>query len=184
MSKYIFYNHQTLTDTIDINIYNSYYSFVQNIFLGGIPMISENKLKLGLDINRIHHIISRKMDATVISSIDDNLTVSQAYVIDFIYMEGKEKDIFQKDLEKEFDLKRSSVSLLLNNMEKSDLIQRVPVAEDARLKKIILTEKAMILNKNISMAINSVENKLSENITLEEINVFYRVLDKIRNNLE
>ena len=51
MSKYIFYNHQTLTDTIDINIYNSYYSFVQNIFLGGIPMISENKLKLGLDIN-------------------------------------------------------------------------------------------------------------------------------------
>ena len=58
-------------------------------------------------------------------------------------MEGKEKDIFQKDLEKEFDLKRSSVSLLLNNMEKSDLIQRVPVAEDARLKKIILTEKAI-----------------------------------------
>ena len=69
-------------------------------------------------------------------------------------------------------------------MEKSDLIQRVPVAEDPRLKKIILTEKAMILNENISMAINSVENKLSENITLEEINVFYRVLDKIRNNLE
>lgn len=147
-------------------------------------MISENKLKLGLDISRIHHIISRKMDATVISSIDDNLTVSQAYVIDFIYMEGKEKDIFQKDLEKEFDLKRSSVSLLLNNMEKSDLIQRVPVAKDGRLKKIILTEKAIILNQNISMAINSVENKLSENITLEEINVFYRVLDKIRNNLE
>ena len=70
-------------------------------------------------------------------------------------------------------------------MEKSDLIQRVPVAEDARLKKIILTEKAMILNENISMAINSVlKYKLSENITLEEINVFYRVLDKIRNNLE
>ena len=42
----------------------------------------------------------------------------------------------------------------------------------------------MILNENISMAINSVENKLSENINLEEINVFYRVLDKIRNNLE
>ncbi|WP_304969527.1 MarR family winged helix-turn-helix transcriptional regulator [Romboutsia ilealis] len=116
--------------------------------------------------------------------MDNNLTVSQAYVIDFICMEGKEKDIFQKDLEKEFDLKRSSVSLMLNNMEKSGLIQRVPVAEDARLKKIILTEKAIMLNKSISNAINSIENKLSENITLEEINVFYKVLDKIRNNLE
>ena len=135
MSKYIFYNHQTLTDTIDINIYNSYYSFVQNIFLGGIPMISENKLKLGLDINRIHHIISRKMDATVISSIDDNLTVSQAYVIDFIYMEGKEKDIFQKDLEKEFDLKRSSVSLLLNNMEKRNEI--ITIVDKGEYQKLM-----------------------------------------------
>jgi len=147
-------------------------------------VIYENKLKLGLNINKIHHIISRKVDAAVINSIDDNLTVSQAYVIDFIYMEGKQKNIFQKDLEKEFDLKRSSISLMLNNMEKSDLIQRVPVAEDARLKKIVLTEKAIMLNENISNAINSVESKLSENITLEEINVFYKVLDKIRNNLE
>ena len=99
-------------------------------------------------------------------------------------MAGKDKDIFQKDLEKHFDLKRSSISLMLNNMEKNDLIQRVPVAEDARLKKIILTEKALLLNKNISNAIDSIENKLSDSLTLEEINTFYKVLDKIRNNLE
>lgn len=147
-------------------------------------MIDKNKLKLGLDISKIHHIISRKMDATVISCIDDNLTVPQAYVIDFIYNESKQRDIFQKDLEKELDLKRSSVSLMLNNMEKSNLIERVPIIEDARFKKIILTEKAIILYKNISIAIDSVENKLSENITLEEMKIFYRVLDKIRNNIE
>ena len=97
--------------------------------------MNKDKLKLGLDINKINHIISRKVDAAVINAIDDNLTVSKAYVIDFIYNIEKNKDIFQKDLEKKFDLKRSSVSLMLNNMEKSDLIQRVPVAEDARLKK-------------------------------------------------
>ena len=79
-------------------------------------MKSKDKLKLGLDISKINHIISRKMDASVIKVIDDNLTVSQAYVIDFISMEGKDRDIFQKDLEKQFDLKRSSISLMLNNM--------------------------------------------------------------------
>ncbi len=146
--------------------------------------MNKNKLKLGLDISRINHIISRKVDAAVINAIDDNLTVSQAYVIDFISNEGEDREIFQKDLEKEFDLKRSSISLMLNNMEKSDLIIRVPVAEDARLKKIILTEKSMKLYENISTAIDSVENKLSENITLEEIKAFQRVLDKIRKNLE
>lgn len=147
-------------------------------------MANNGKLKLGLDISKINHIISRKMDAAVISSIDDNLTVSQAYVIDFINMEGKHRDIFQKDLEKQFDLKRSSISLMLNNMEKSDLIQRIPVEQDARLKKIILTQKAMMLNEKIFNAISSIENKLCEDLTLEEIRVFYKVLDKIRNNLE
>jgi DNA-binding MarR family transcriptional regulator len=147
-------------------------------------MINKNKLKLGLDISKIHHIISRKMDASVISAIDDNLTVSQAYVIDFISIEGKDKEIFQKDLEREFDLKRSSISLMLNNMEKSDLIERVPVTEDARLKKIILTKKSIKLYEKISTAIDSIENKLSEDITPEEIKVFQGVLDKIRNSLE
>ena len=147
-------------------------------------MKNKNKLKLGLDISKIHHIISRKMDASVISAIDDNLTVSQAYVIDFISIEGKDKEIFQKDLEREFDLKRSSISLMLNNMEKSDLIERVPVTEDARLKKIILTQKSIKIYEKISTAIDSIENKLSENITPEEIKVFQSVLDKIRNNLE
>ncbi|CEN76835.1 MarR family transcriptional regulator [[Clostridium] sordellii] len=147
-------------------------------------MINKNKLKLGLDISKIHHIISRKMDASVINAIDDNLTISQAYVIDFISIEGKNKEIFQKDLEREFDLKRSSVSLMLNNMEKSDLIERVPVTEDARLKKIVLTEKSKKIYEKISIAIDSIENRLSEDITQEEIEVFQIVLEKIRNNLE
>lgn len=146
--------------------------------------MNKDKLKLGLDINKINHIISRKVDAAVINAIDDNLTVSQAYVIDFIYNIEKNKDIFQKDLEKKFDLKRSSVSLMLNNMEKSGLIQRVPVAEDARLKKIVLTEKSIELNEKISNAIDSIENKLSKDLTEEEIKVFYRVLNKIRNSLD
>lgn len=147
-------------------------------------MINKEKLKLGLDISKINHIISRKMDASVISAIDDNLTISQAYVIDFICNEGKDKDVFQKDLESVFDLKRSSISLMLNNMEKSSLIERVPVKEDGRLKKIVLTEKSIKIYEKISNAIDLIENKLSENITEEELKVFQNVLNKIRNSIE
>lgn len=147
-------------------------------------MINKEKLKLGLDISKINHIISRKMDASVISAIDDNLTISQAYVIDFICNEGKDKDVFQKDLESVFDLKRSSISLMLNNMEKRGLIERMLVKEDGRLKKIVLTEKSIKIYEKISDAIDLIENKLSENITEEEVKVFQNVLNKIRNSLE
>lgn len=143
-----------------------------------------NKIKLGLDISKIHHILSRTMDAAVINAIDDSLTVSQAYVIDFICDRCKDKNIFQKDLEKEFDLKRSSISLMLNNMEKNDLIKRIAVSDDARLKKIVLTEKSIELYQSISIAIDSVENKIAENITSEELEVFNKVLNKIRNNFK
>lgn len=142
------------------------------------------KNKLGLHISKINHIISRSMDSAVINTIDNTLTVSQAYVIDFISMQDDNQDVFQKDLEKAFDLKRSSISLMLNNMEKSDLIKRVPVTEDARLKKIILTDKSKELYEKISKAIDSVENRVCENITPDELKIFKRVLDKIRNNLE
>ena len=102
----------------------------------------KSQYPIGLHINKLSRIISRKVDAAVFNAIDDNITVSQAYVIDFI-TDNTDRDIFQKDLELEFGLKRSSVSLMLNNMEKSDLIKRVPVPGDARLKKIVLTEKAV-----------------------------------------
>lgn len=110
------------------------------------------------------------------------MTVSQAYVIDFILTSQKE-DIFQKDLEKEFDLKRAAISLMLNNMEKNDLIKRVPVSEDARLKKIVLTEKAIALSTKIIGAVDEIEHTLVEDLTQEEIDNFYTVLNKMRNSL-
>ena len=70
------------------------------------------KYKLGLDIEKIDRIISRDMDANIIHAVGDKVTVSQAYVIDFMINTDKE-DIFQKDLEKQFpDLRRKVMGAL------------------------------------------------------------------------
>lgn len=143
----------------------------------------KSQYPIGLHINKLSRIISRKVDAAVFNAIDDNITVSQAYVIDFI-TDNTDRDIFQKDLELEFGLKRSSVSLMLNNMEKSDLIKRVPVPEDARLKKIVLTEKAVEISKKISVAIDSVESRVSESLGEEEVHLLLNMLNKIRTDIE
>ncbi|MCU9814932.1 hypothetical protein [Paraclostridium sp. AKS73] len=60
----------------------------------------------------------------------------------------------------------------------------MPVKEDGRLKKIVLTEKSIKIYEKISDAIDLIENKLSENITEEELKVFQNVLNKIRNSIE
>lgn len=140
------------------------------------------KFKLGLDIEKIDRIISRDMDANIIKAIGNKVTLSQAYVIDFMINTDKD-DIFQKDLEKQFDLKRAAISLMLNNMEKNDLIKRIPVSKDARLKKLVLTEKAISLSEKITAAIDEIENTLIEELTQDEIEKFYTVLDKMRKSL-
>lgn len=143
----------------------------------------KSQYPIGLHINKLSRIISRKVDAAVLNAIDDNITVSQAYVIDFI-TDNTDRDIFQKDLELEFGLKRSSVSLMLNNMEKNDLIKRLPVPGDARLKKIVLTEKASEISKKISVAIDSVESRIAESLSEDEVHLFLNMLNKIRTDIE
>lgn len=122
------------------------------------------------------------MNEAVSIAIGNSITVAQAFVIEYIATSNK--DILQRDIEKEFDLNKSSVSLMLNNMSKNNLIERHPVSYDARLKKIVLTKKSLELYKKISEAITTIENKLSNNINKEEVNIFNTVLNKIRSNLE
>lgn len=143
----------------------------------------ECKTKIGKEIAKINHIIKRNMDMAILEITENNLKSPQAFLIEFIIRQ-KDKDVFQKDIEKHFNINRSAVSLMLNNMEKNELIKRNSVNEDARLKKIILTDKALKLHEKIFEAISKTEEKMSKGISQEEIVIFNNVLSKIKKNLE
>ena len=95
------------------------------------------------------------------------LTPMQGFFISYIYekkMEGK--DVFQKDLEQSFMIRRSTATEILKIMEKNELITKESVEHDARLKKIVLTEKAIegfkLVNKNFSYANDVMLNDFSD----------------------
>ena len=163
---------------IDIYTQSRYHSLVQNIFSGGILVINKTKLKLGLDIARINHVISRKVDAAIIHAIDDNLTVSQAHVIDFISMEGDNRDIFQKDLEKIFDIRRSSVSTMISSLEKKGYIRRESIPTDKRINKIVLTEAGIKSHIEVDSDVKKYKENILENFSDEEIELLYDLLER------
>ena len=70
-------------------------------------------------------------------------TPTQCQIIEYI-LNNKNKDIYQKDLEKVLNLRRATVSGVLHTMEKNGLIKRVTDESDTRTKKIILNKKAGI----------------------------------------
>lgn len=73
---------------------------------------------------------------------------------------------------------------MLKLMETHGLIEKEAVPYDARLKKIVLTDKAIEIHKQIEHNINELEETLSRGITPEEQEIFFKVIEKIKANLE
>ncbi len=140
--------------------------------------------QLIFDMIKIDHILKRVIDEKISQIADKSLTVPQAHVIRFIFNVNEQRSIFQKDIEEAFGLHRSSVSQMLNHMEKSGYIERISVKEDARLKKLVLTHKSIALQEEIHFAINRINTQLCNQISEEEQAIFIEVLNKMRNNLK
>jgi DNA-binding MarR family transcriptional regulator len=107
------------------------------------------------------------------------VTGVQARILGFIYHNSDKKDIFQKDIEEELDIRRSSVTSVLQLMEKNGHIRRVSVSEDARLKKIILTEKGLEIQRNVYASILKFEQSLRDELTQDEANILVSLIDRL-----
>lgn len=100
------------------------------------------------------------------------------------FFENREKDIFQRDFETKFSIRRSTASNILKTMEQNGFIERKSVDYDARLKKIVLTEKAIKIHKNVIADIKRREKILRKGISEKEINAFLVTLKKLSANME
>ena len=112
------------------------------------------------------------------------LTGMQFAIVSYLAKESVERDVFQKDLEQKFDIRKSTVTGILNTMERDGLLLRETVPYDARLRKMILTDKALQAKQNTEQVIDSVESQLSKGLTEEEITTFLSILEKISKNAE
>lgn len=139
--------------------------------------------RIGLKIKILANLISRSLNEACFNKDVCNMTGPQGLVLAYLY-KHQDKDVFQKDIETEFNVRRSSATGLLKCLESNGFIMRESVKHDARLKKITLTQKAhdyqLILEKNI----DQIEAVLTTNLSDEEITDLVRLLDKVKKNVE
>ena len=139
---------------------------------------------LGFRIRSLWQQVKRLMNRHLTENDGYGLTGMQFAIVSFIAKESTERDVFQKDLEQKFDIRKSTVTGILNTMERDGLLLRETVPYDARLRKMILTDKALQAKKNSEQVIDTVENQLSKGLTEEEIATFLTILEKISKNAE
>ena len=111
------------------------------------------------------------------------LTPSQMQIIDYILEHSKE-EVYQKDLEEVLNLRRATVSGVLQTMEKNNLIKRIYKTDDARTKQVILQEGAKQIFDGHNKKLKNIEDQIAWNISEQEMNVFLSVLIKMQNNMQ
>lgn len=137
--------------------------------------------EFGMNIHILSRQLKREMDIDVAKF---GITGVQSAMIGFIYDNSKKKDVFAKDIEKNFDIRRASITGILQIMEKKGLIKRETVGNDARLKRIVLTDKALEIRKEVKKNIRKVEEQAMEGLTKEEMEKYVELTKKMSANLE
>lgn len=133
---------------------------------------------LGILINKIANQLKRKMDKEMNENY--NLTKTQSLVLSYI---NSNKEIYQKDIEKRFSIRRSTATEILNLMEKRNLIKRIPSKIDKRLNIIEITEEGIKLEKVGKEKIKELEKQMTKSLTKEEKKELIRLLEKVEQNL-
>ena len=139
---------------------------------------------VGIELSKVNNIMKRNFRKFAeIDDSNDELTGKNGWIIGYI-AENKDKEIFQKDIENQFVIRRSTVSGILKLMEKKGYIIREGVSYDARLKKLTLTEKSWDFVSKTMEKVDENEEKLRNGLSVEELDSFFRTLEKIKQNLE
>lgn len=142
----------------------------------------EKNRSIAFTLRNITNLVRREFEYQMTHEEMDNLTRMHGWALGY-FCGRKGEDIFQKDFEQEFSIRPSTATRILQSMEKNGLITRAPVSYDARVKKILLTDKGLSLHQQAKSNIIKLERKLEQGLTKEELEIFFQVTEKIKDNL-
>ena len=139
----------------------------------------------GREFKKITSLIRWNIDRSETFKSNPDLTNVTGWTIGFIFKRSESGILtYQKDIEKEFKISRSTASGLLNSMEEHGYIYREVSNVDSRLKMIYLTEGAIELHKKVLKTFLEIEEKLLIGFSEKEKNNLFDYLLRIECNLE
>ena len=142
----------------------------------------KKRQRVGPAIHKLNHMMNRNITTYVRMLGIDEVSVTNGWIIRYLY-ENRDRDIFQKDIEKRLSIGRSTVTNTIQLMEKKGYIRRDAVESDARLKKVVLTEQGIELHNSMRKVSKELDARTLKGISDEELRTFFEVIEKLEKNL-
>lgn len=154
---------------------------IKILYTGEIEMNERHAVLL--EIMRLANRMSREVGSLNEERSSAGISGVNARILGYLAAREGE-DVFQRDVEEEFSIRRSTVSKIVCLMEQKGLVQREPVAWDARLKRLKLTERARQICAVASGELAAFETRATAGLTNDELQTLLQLLGKIRATLE
>lgn len=143
------------------------------------------KKPIGCEIRILSNMIHRWIENSPNKKKVDSLTGANAWIIGHIAKQKENgQDVFQRDFEQEFGITRSTASKVVNLMVQKGLIERQSVPGDARLKKLVLTEKSEEVHQLMIEDFDVIERMLSQGFSEKELEQFFDYIHRMQSNLK
>lgn len=130
-------------------------------------------------ISKLSNKVRRRLD--VLSGQYGTLTGAEGRVLN--YLLAQNSDQFQRDIEEEFDLRAPTASEMLKSMERKGFIVRQSIAEDARMKKIVITPVGLSFQKQVQEDLSAMDKKILAGISDKDKENFFRIAEVMLKNL-
>ena len=140
---------------------------------------------IGNDVRILSHQIHRWIENSPNKKKVDSVTGANAWIIGYISEKTKNnEDVFQRDLEKNFEITRSTASKVVNLMVEKGMVERQSVPWDARLKKLVLTDRGREIDKLMENEFITVEQTLAQGFSEQELEKFFEYMHRMQKNMK
>ena len=135
----------------------------------------------GFLITKIKQLHSRALAQCISDKGIDAFSGEQGKILFVLWQKDK---ITQKELATEIGLAKNTITVMLEKMEKNNLIRRITDENDKRKSLVILTEHAKSLKKSFDEISDEMLKKVYKGFSEEEIDKYEEYLHRIIRNLE
>lgn len=134
-------------------------------------------------LRRVDNLIFRKINQFARANGVEQATPMHGWIIEYLYRH-RDEQVFQRDIEREFSITRSTVTNILQLMERKGYIRRQSVPQDARLKQLVLTEEGVLFHEKTILSFHQTDDYVAGLLTEEENAQLLQLLNKLREALK
>lgn len=137
-------------------------------------MIIEEIRKIENSLNRIFGSVALRY----------GLTGKQFFILGYVLKQSKKREITQKDIENFGNVRKSSVSSIISNLEKNQFIVRKSSEKDSRMNVLLPTEKAYEIERKLNAKKKKIENEIFSSFGKDELQQCGELLEELQKKLK